>query len=195
MSSIALARAVSILGHPLLMLPLAVLALSAANDGSGRTMAVIAAGFGVFAAIVMAYSWWQVDRGRWLHVDASDRNERHALNRFLLIALVCAVVVAWLGSLRELALGLALSALLIGLAMAVSRWCRLSLHLAFAVYAAMLLSGIDWRIAIGGFLFAALLAWSRLALQRHTPRDLLVGAAAGVLSGALFWRLLPMVTD
>ena len=195
MRSTALARTVSILGHPLLMLPLSVLALSAAKDGGGRNTGMIAAGFGVFAAVVMTYSWWQVRRGRWSHIDASARGERRSLNRFLLIALACAAVLAWSGGMHELALGMVLSALLIGLAMASSRWCKLSLHLAFAMYAAVLLSLIDWRIAIGGFMFAALLAWSRLALQRHTPRDLVAGAAAGVFSGVLFWQLLPMVLD
>ncbi len=195
MRNTALARTVSILGHPLLVLPLAVLTLSAANQGGSRNTLFIAVGFGVFAAVVMTYSWWQVRRGRWTHVDASARSERHSLNRFLLIALSCTAVLAWFGGIRELELGMALSALLIALAMALSRYCKLSLHLGFAVYAAILLWRIDWRIGVGGFVFAALLAWSRLALQRHSPRDLVAGAAAGLCAGMLFWQLLPMVLD
>ena len=38
-------------------------------------------------------------------------------------------------------------------------------------------------------LFAATVAWSRLALQRHTPRDLVAGAVAGALAGLAFWPL------
>lgn len=195
MRHIALARTVSILGHPLLMLPLAVLALSASSDGGGRNTLAIAAGFGVFAAVVMTYSWWQVRRGHWQHVDASMRSERVALNRFLLAALACAALFAWFGAMRELALGMGLSVLLIAVAMLSSRYCKLSLHLAFAVYAAILLWRIDWRIGAGGLMFAALLAWSRLALQRHSPRDLVTGAAAGLFAGVVFWQLLPMVLD
>ncbi|MDQ3229986.1 MAG: phosphatase PAP2 family protein [Pseudomonadota bacterium] len=189
----ALARAVSILGHPLLMLPLAVLALSLARNGGDRDTLVIAAGFGMFAAAVLGYSWWQVRCGRWTHVDASTRHERGSLNRFLLVALAVAAVVAWSASMHELAFGLGLSAALIAAAMLSSRYCKLSLHLAFAVYAAMLLSRIDWRLAAGAFVFAAVLAWSRLALQRHVPRDLVAGALAGLIAGALFWQLLPAV--
>ncbi len=191
----ALARAISILGHPLLMLPMAVLALSATRDGGGRDTIVIATGFGVFAATVLAYSWWQVRRGRWTHVDASAHRERRSLNRFLLIALAVAAALAWFISMRELALGMALSAALIAAAMAASRQCKLSLHLAFAVYAALLLSRIDWRLAAGAFVFAAVLAWSRLALQRHVPRDLVAGTFAGLIAGGLFWQLLPFVVE
>ncbi|MEO6366047.1 MAG: phosphatase PAP2 family protein [Luteimonas sp.] len=191
----ALARAVSILGHPLLMLPLAVLALSAASDGGGSNTLVIAVGFGAFTAVVMAYSWWQVRRGHWQHVDASARRERVALNRFLLVALACAAVLAWFGAMRELALGMGVSALLIAVAMLSSHYCTLSLHLAFAVFAALLLWSIDWRIGAGGLVFAALLAWSRLALQRHSPHDLVAGAAAGLFAGVVFWQLLAMVLD
>lgn len=195
MRYIALARVVSILGHPLLMLPLAVLALSAARDGARRDTLAIAAGFGVFAALVMAYAWWQVRRGRWGHVDASARSERVSLNRFLLAALACAALVAWISSMRELALGTVLSALLVAVAMLTSRYCKLSLHLAFAVYAAVLLWRIGWWIGASVLVFAALLAWSRLALQRHSPRDLVAGAAAGLITGAVFWLLLPLVVD
>ncbi|MCY7355157.1 MAG: hypothetical protein LH470_08810 [Lysobacter sp.] len=195
MRHIALARTVSILGHPLLMLPLAVLALSVTTEGDGGNTLAIAVGFGLFAAVVMGYSWWQVRRGRWTHVDATARNERVSLNRFLLVALACAAVIAWLGAVRELALGMGLSALLIAVATLSSRYCKLSLHLAFAVYAAILLWRIDWRIGAGGLVFAALLAWSRLALQRHSPRDLVAGSAAGLFAGVVFWQLLPMVLD
>lgn len=190
-----LARAVSIVGHPLLMLPLAALVLSSIREGGGRQTVVIATGFGVFAAAVMAYSWWQVRRGRWTHVDASARGERSALNRFLLVALAGAAALAWLAEMPELALGLALAAALIATAMLSSRYCKLSLHLAFAVYAAMLLSPIDWRLAVCAFLFAALLAWSRLALQRHVPRDLVAGALAGLVAGALFWQLQRLLVE
>lgn len=195
MHNIALARAISILGHPLLMLPLAVLALSAARNGVGRDTVAVAAGFGVFAALVLAYSWWQVRHGRWAHVDASARGERHSLNRFLLVALAVAALLAWFAAMRELALGMGVSAALIAAAMASSRYCKLSLHVAFAVYAAMLLSGVDWRLAASAFVFAVALAWSRLAMQRHVPRDLVAGALAGLIAGTLFWQLLPLVVE
>jgi membrane-associated phospholipid phosphatase len=187
--SLPLARALSIAGHPMLALPLAVLAIALAQ-GDARTAAWSALGFGAFAALVMGYSWWQVRRGRWRHVDASATHERSTLNRFLLAALTTgAVLVAWHGGQPLFALGLALSAAMILTAMLTARWCKLSLHLAFVVFAACLLRelGAAWMLA--ALLFAAAVAWSRLALQRHTPRDLIAGAVTGALAGLAFWPL------
>lgn len=183
----ALARALSIVGHPMLVLPLAVLALTRTR-GDGGDVWWLGLGFGLFAVTVMGYSWWQVRRGRWGHVDASAKHERGSLNRFLLIALATAsLLAAILFPQNDLALGLGLSAGLIVIAMLTSRWCKLSLHMAFAVFAALLLSRLGWEYGVTGVIFAAAVAWSRLALQRHTRGDLLAGTAAGALAGLAFW--------
>lgn len=190
----ALARALSILGHPLLVLPAATLLLAAGDGADPQRLSRLALALGGLAVLVMAYSWWQVRRRRWAHVDASNQGERRSLNRFLLAAFAIGAVLAWTwAGQRELALGLALSALLIALAMLSARWWKLSLHVAFAVFAAVLLWHMSWQACAGGLLFAAAVAWSRWVLTRHVPRDLIAGAAAGGLAGLLFWRLLPSV--
>ena len=180
------ARAVSIFGHPMLVLPLAALAVAIAR-GQGRMAAWMALGFAVFAAMVMSYSWWQVRRGRWAHVDASGTGERRSLNRFLVVALVVSAILAMrYGHDRELGLGLGLSAAMIAVAMLTARWWKLSLHMAFVVFAATLLWSVAWWAGLAGFACAAAVAWSRLQLQRHVPRDLLAGAATGLLAGIAF---------
>lgn len=193
--SLALARAVSILGHPMVVLPLAALLL-ATRTVDATDSAVMALGFAVFAAVVMGWSWWQVRRGRWNHVDASRREERRTLNRFLLIALLLSAGLSWRADMPPaLSLGLLLAAGLIATALLSARLCKLSLHLAFAVYAAALLAQIGIGYGLATLLFCGLLAWSRLALQRHTPRDLLAGALAGAAAGALFWWLAPDLVE
>lgn len=185
----ALARALSIFGHPMLVLPLAVVTLALAR-GERVTAVWSAAGFGAFAALVMGYSAWQVRRGRWAHVDASARHERGHLNRFLFVALAAgAALVAWRGTQPVFALGMAMSAAMILAAMASARWCKLSLHMAFAVFAAWLLRELGTIWTLAALLFAVAVAWSRLVLRRHEPRDLVAGAIAGTLAGAAFWPL------
>ena len=171
----------------MVVLPLAALALTLAR-GQYRIALWMGLGFAAFAGIVMAYSGWQVRQGRWSHVDASDRSERRSLNRFLLVALLGSTALAfWLGPSTELTLGLALSASMVAIAMLTSRWCKLSLHMAFAVFAAfLLLVNAPWWAGLAGLCFAAAVAWSRLALQRHVPRDLIAGALTGALAGIAF---------
>ncbi len=182
----SLARAVSLLGHPLVLLPLTVVALSSAQ-GDAASRARIAIGMALFAGIVLIWSWWQVRRGRWEHVDASGKRERRALNRFLLAALTLATgIAAWRSEATVLVAGLAMSAALIAVAMATSRWCKLSLHMAFAVYAAILLWQLHAGLGMAILVFSVAIAWSRLALHRHSPVDLVAGAMAGLLAGAGF---------
>ncbi|MBC7989999.1 MAG: hypothetical protein H7Y19_10515 [Luteimonas sp.] len=184
-----LARAVSILGHPLLVLPCSILLLAVDDGGDVRQLSRLAVGFAAFAMLVMSYSWWQVRRQRWAHVDASERGERRSLNLFLLLALAISAPLAWQAGLRDLALGLGLSAMMIAAALLSARWWTLSLHVAFVVFAAMLLLRAGALAAVLGLIFAALVAWSRLQLARHARRDLVAGAVAGAGAGLAFLQL------
>lgn len=182
--SVALARSVSILGHPLATLP-AALALATAlprHDPAGA-LRIVAAALAI-GAIVMLASWRRVRAGRWAHVDASAPRERRDLNRGLLAGLSIAALVAWRVAHDPFAgLALALGAALIAVALLTARFWMLSLHVAFAVFAAVLLRPCGTALPVAGLAFAALVGWSRLRLARHRPRDLVAGALAGAAAG------------
>lgn len=181
-----IARSVSILGHPLVVMPAVVLALMVLQSG-GRNAGWALAGLLATGLLIMLFSRHQVRRGRWQHVDASGKEERSSLNRFLLALLIVATLACLLGGAsRPLTLGLGLSAAMLVVAMATARWCKLSLHLAFATFAALLLASLSWWVCLAGLLFAAVVAWSRLHLQRHVPRDLIAGGGTGLLAGLAF---------
>ena len=183
-----IARSVSILGHPLVVMPAAVLVLMLVQS-DGRNAGWAMAGLLATGLLIMLFSRNQVRRGRWQHVDASGKEERSSLNRFLLVLLAVATLACVLaGASRPLTLGLGLSAATLVVAMATARWCKLSLHLAFATFAALLLASLSWWVGLAGLLFAAAVAWSRLHLQRHVPRDLVAGAGTGLLAGLVFLR-------
>lgn len=190
--STAVARVVSILGHPLLLGSLAVLALQTARNPAPSRLAASALALVVSAGLLMGYSARQVRCGHWAHVDASSKRERRHLNRLLVIALLAATVIAWqAGADAALVLLLALAAGIVMTAAATARVCTLSLHLAFAVFVALVLVRVDAWIAATALVFAIVVAWSRLALSRHAPRDLAAGALAGAAAGASFLVAIP----
>ncbi len=190
--SLRLARLLSIIGHPLLVLPFAALLLINARHAKAAQTFSIAACFAAVALGVMLYSQWQVRRGCWQHIDASHPSERATLNRFLLLLLTSGALLAWWRAQPELALGLGLSAVLILAALLLSRWCELSLHVACAVYAAGLLSPLGLPAMATTTLFATALGWSRWRLGRHTPSDLVVAAIAGASAAWLYvqWKMM-----
>lgn len=188
--SVALARMISLLGHPLATLPSVLVLLSAMRATDPAEPLRIALGVTAFAALVMALSWRQVRRGRWAHVDASAPRERRDLNRALLAATTLAAVLAQVvahGPRVALALGLAAGILVFALLTA-RRW-KLSLHVAFAAFAALLLWTLHPLATAAMLAFTAAIAWSRLRLARHAPRDLVAGAFAGVCAGVVHGAL------
>lgn len=187
--AVAIARMFSILAHPLPVLAFALLAVAMLRGAGGHALAQVAAGVAVAAVSVMGYSWWRVRRGDWRHVDASGGVERRQLNSVLLLVLPAAALAAVASGATALAWQLGLAALPVALAMASARWCTLSLHVAFAVYAALLLAPVSTPAGAALLLVAAGVAWSRLRLARHAPRDIAAGATAGAAAGALAWAV------
>lgn len=124
-------------------------------------------------------------------VDASQQSERRSLNRTLLISIGLGALLAWrVLPTPDPALALALSAGIVAVAMLSVRWCKLSLHVACAVYAIGLLWPLGAIVIAFCCMFAAGVAWSRLRLSRHRPRDLVAGAAAGLLAAVIYWPTL-----
>lgn len=182
--SVALARMVSLIGHPLAMLPSALVLATALRTDDAAAPLRIALGVAAFAALVMALSWRQVRRGRWAHVDASAPRERRDLNLGLLAMLALAAVLAQtVAHDARVALALALAAGILVFALLTARLWKLSLHVAFATFAALLLWPLQPLASVAALAFAAAIAWSRLRLARHAPRDLVAGALAGLCAG------------
>ena len=189
--SVALARCISILAHPVVTIGLALSAVAAGRGLAARSLAEVLVGCVLAAGLVMAYSAWRVRRGDWAHVDASARDERRGLNRFLLPLLAAAALLARSAGDLELSRQLAAACVPVLAGLASARWCHLSLHMAFAVFAAVVLA-VAWPwTGVPTVVLLALVAWSRRALGRHAPRDLVAGAAAGFAVGVLAcWPLL-----
>lgn len=188
---VSLARLVSLSGHPLATLPAALLLVSALRaDGAGAPLR-LALGLAAFAALVMALSWRQVRLGRWTHVDASAPRERRTLNLALFAATASAAALAGgVAHDARVALALGLAAGILAFALLTARWWKLSLHVAFAAFAAILLWPLHPLATAGALAFAGAIAWSRLRLARHAPRDLVAGAVAGLCAGLAHGALL-----
>ncbi len=182
----ALARTVSVLGHPSLLVPLAAgsaLHLNGRSAGNGALASVLVAAF--VGAVVLAYAAWRVRAGHWQHVDASVPNERGQLNRLFGSGLLAGALLAhFLDAPNSLVAGLAASAAVVLVALGLAAWCKTSLHCGFAALAASFM----WPHTTALACFAAwslCVAWSRLTLARHTRTDVLVGLMLGGSAGCL----------
>jgi hypothetical protein len=189
MTPTSIARALSIVGHPGVVMPVAVL-VSVVSRGAPNEVARVAfvAALGI-AAVVAVYSLLQVRSGRWAHVDASVPTERVHLNLLLAgLLLGAAFILRVSGQPAALVAGVGLSAAIVLVALVSRHWMKLSLHSAFGAYAAALLWPLLLALGILASLAAAV-AWSRLQLGRHTATEVAAGLSLGVVAGVAFQLL------
>lgn len=185
-----LARGISILGHPFVMVAAMVsgAALHSRTPGqAARSIPIVMLITVVPVALLMIQ---QVRRGAWKDADASDPRDRPVL----LIAGTLGVValLAYLG-LRQpqsfVIRGAAGTLGMLGACAIATRWLKVSLHLAFATLAVTMLLLLG--SPIGWILLALLpaLAWSRLFLSRHSRAELVAGLLIGLAAGAAIYSL------
>ncbi|MDB5772559.1 MAG: hypothetical protein JWM42_2933 [Burkholderia sp.] len=167
-------------------MPVAVV-VAAATKSAPPEVLYSAAAATVFAAVsIVVYSLAQVRAGRWSHIDASVPEERRQLNLFLAFLFFGgAALLWWSGQPRSMFTGVAVAGALVALAFVLRTWLKVSLHAAFAVFAASLFWPNPPAVAVVLFL-AAGVSWSRLVLRRHTPQEVVVGLLSGGLAGLGF---------
>jgi hypothetical protein len=185
-----IARWISILAHPFMLIAVLVVAATVHLRGGRDALPnlVVVAGFVIVPSFVLMI--WQVRRGRWANVDASNKRERPLLYGVGIAAVATLLVyLSVRGAEAFLVRGAVIVLVLLLVCAGATRWIKLSLHVAAAALTATALillgSPVGWIIA------AALpaLIWSRLALGRHTPAELMVGLAFGIAAGVAMHML------
>ena len=175
-----LARWVSIVGHPFavgaLLVALAASRQRTAADGTRLVLLVV----GIIIVPLFVYMWRKWRSGQWTTIDASRSADRPSFYRraLLLVGVLLAVFFFMRESAAMLRGCIAVAALVLLLAI-LNRWSKLSIHMAFALFAAVMMSSFapQWALALA--IFAPALAWSRLVLQRHTLAEVIGGAGLG----------------
>ncbi|MDO5680569.1 MAG: hypothetical protein Q4G54_09605 [Pelistega sp.] len=184
-----IARAASIIGHPLVFLSIAAIVAAMQKGASMQQLKIIVLIVAALGLVSMAYSYLQVRSGRWSHIDASAQSERRSLNVFLAILCLLSATVIWVLTDRpHMSIALGLSGALFLIALLLSKWVKLSLHTAFAIFATALMWPNTLALILG-ILMTGLLIWSRLSLGRHVIADIIVGLLAGGVAGVLYQLL------
>lgn len=180
-----IARFISIVAHPALIMPLA--AAIAANSNGDHQVEVVSVFIAIFFAVfVFIYSLVKAKIGQWKHVDASMKHERKELNLVASVTLVCGGSMLFLlKSHPSIVFAVVLSGVVFLLCHLLSRVSKPSLHFGFAIFATCIL--FPNKTTIAAFLvLTAFIGWSRIYLERHTWLDLAAGAGIGLFAGLCF---------
>jgi hypothetical protein len=176
-STIALARALSILGHPFLLIPLTIAALTRSLFWT----AVIAASTTVpLLAIIVR----KVRRGTWSDFDVSRHEQRSGVyHAGIPLLALCALLLYLLGASPEMLRGVAAGALMFLAGLLGNRFLKISMHMMFAAFCTVALARTYPASLFGTLPFLAAIAWSRRYLDRHTWAEIAVGVVIGLACG------------
>ena len=179
------AHAVSLLGYPYILIPLSIALTVASGPGELNDILPLLAVLAVVFGVVSVVTWRGVRSGRFSNFDVSTRTERGGFYRLLLMAMVGVSLYLYFTQPHHPALrGLITATVLLAVCSLLNRKLKVSLHAAFAFFAA----AFPWVVAplLSGVLlvFAVAVCWSRLVLKRHVLSEVLVGSALGIVAGA-----------
>jgi hypothetical protein len=172
------ARLISIVGHPFVTVPSAIVVATWEADAvsKARILGAVLLGMLVLATYVVI----RFRRGDFTDVDVSTREHRPGAFVVGILASGGSVLLLSASSSGPLAVrGAAVACALLIVTAVVNVRVKASLHVIFAVLAA----SIAWRSSraagVGFFAFALLVGWARVRYGRHTLREVAVGLALG----------------
>ncbi|UBM59701.1 phosphatase PAP2 family protein [Marinilongibacter aquaticus] len=183
----ALARLISNLGHPIVLACASLLfvnfqefSLKKAVQLSGLTLIIA-----VFPLIT--YVYYQIQKGNFKDFDVSDQKKRNGLYPILIALQLILLLVLYLMDFSwTIRLGLLSCLFLLVLSYILNFYIKVSLHSSFSVFVSVLLYTLEPKYAFSLFLFALMIAHSRVYLGRHSLIEVVLGTIIGLISGYIF---------
>ena len=181
------ARYLSILGHPFIVIPASIAALAVLRGGDLRSALVVA---GVFAAASVAILVG-IRAGRFNNFDVSERERRPSF--YLLVTAGTAALAFRFRDQPQALLACVCAGVVLVCCTLINRWTKISLHTAFSLYAAGLWGTWSLVAGITALPIAASIGWSRVRLGRHSKAEVYAGVVVGIAAALCmvsFGRLL-----
>lgn len=127
-------------------------------------------------------------RGRWDDHHVTHREQRLVpMLACLVCAAVCFLVMLLAGAPSELVALLAAMLTVLVVALAITRWWKISLHAAVSSGAVAAVVAVYGLVFLALYALVALVGWSRVRLAEHTVAQVIAGTLLGpVAGGAVF---------
>lgn len=186
-----MARVVSVLGHPFVLVPSTVLIAALRSLPPARAFTIVVITVSVIVLPLLFIIRRKVRAGKWADHDVSVPAERRGFYPRIIGVVSLSCLIFWLLDFPpSLLIGMIISLALLVTAMFINRWSKISLHLIFAAYCAVSLLAVSYRVGAGFILLAAAVGWSRVALGRHTLAQVLSGMTLGAIAGVCLLKLI-----
>ncbi len=127
-------------------------------------------------------------KGTYTNFDVSDKAQRQSWYIYaILVLLIVSVILFVTDQPRVLRFSVVCSLVLLAVSSLLNYIIKSSLHVSFAIFLFFLILPMNEIIAGFFFCFTFLIAWSRIALKRHTMNEIIVGVFIGLSMGIFYW--------
>jgi membrane-associated phospholipid phosphatase len=180
------AQFISVIGHPLLTIPLFVLTVMFSKENNSTAMLVSFLIIGCFFIPVTIRLFVKSRNGSYSNFDVSNRVQRKSLYAFSIPLLASVALILYItDQSRSICLSVLFALILLVVSMVVNFFVKCSLHVSLNVFLGALVYSVNSKIAVAILLFTLLLIWSRIALGRHTCKEVIFGFVLGFALGVM----------
>lgn len=183
-----IANFISIIGHPLLTIPVfvAIVMFTADNLKNAAFVSFLIIGC-IFIPLTLRMHI-KSKNGTYTNFDVSDRIQRKSL--FIYIVPLLIVVTFLLFKTQQnsnLCISVLFATILIFISQIVNLFIKCSLHVSLNIYLSFLVMTVNYKIGTVILLFTIMLGWSRIVLRRHTTKEVLLGGFIGLSISLLMY--------
>jgi len=184
----AIAKWISMCGHPLLTIPLFVIITMLATKDIGKASLVIFLIVGCIFVPLVAWLYIKSKNGTTTNFDVSDRKQRKSLFVFILPVLMLVTIILYrTEQSKTVCLSVFFGLVITFVSQLVNLRIKSSLHVSMTIYLAFLIMPLNYLMGIVVLLLSGLIGWSRIVLGRHTLKEVLWGGGIGLTIGLIMF--------
>ncbi len=179
-----IAKIISIIGHPLLTIPLFVAIMMFAFEDAEKAWLNSALIIGCIFLPLCLRMYFKSKNGTYTNFDVSDRIQRKTLFAFIIpIMIVVTIILFLIRPASNFSISVLFGTILVIISQITNLFIKSSLHVSLNIYLAALAMTANLQIGIVIFLLTGIIAWSRIALGRHTRKEVIFGCIIGLVIG------------
>lgn len=177
-----LAEVISTVGSPFVLFPIVITWTTVRRLGWSEAVPALISIL-VVLVVLGGFIFFRRKKGAVTNLDVSERAQRARNIYWPTLLLIATVALYFKLANRPFVWDTVYVGALIGACFIFNAIIKISLHTVFATYLSALLLFHDWRWGVTMYIFAGLIAYSRLVLGRHKRNEVLLGWLVGSIFG------------